>query len=202
MLRKSILAFVFILLIFCSCKGGKTATAPDVSPHAVETATTTGQPKGETMSMTVTSTAFAERQPIPTKYTGDAEDMSPALAWTAGPAGTRTYAIICDDPDAPTPQPWVHWVMYDIPADVTSLTEAVPMTATLPFGAVQGRSSFGRTGYGGPKPPSGTHRYYFKVYAIDKQLGLAPGATKAQVLSAMEGHVLAQGVLMGTYAHR
>lgn len=154
------------------------------------------------MSMQVTSTAFAEKQTIPMQYTGDAEDVSPALKWESGPAGTKSYALICDDPDAPTPQPWVHWVVYDMPADTTSLSESVPKIATLPSGAVQGKNSWGRIGYGGPKPPSGTHRYFFKVYALDKKLGLAPGATKAELVTAMEGHILGQGVLMGTYSSR
>jgi Raf kinase inhibitor-like YbhB/YbcL family protein len=149
------------------------------------------------MAIQVTSTAFADKKPIPVRHTGDGEDISPAISWTAGPAGTVSYAIICDDPDAPTPQPWVHWVVYGIPAEFMGTGKAA-----LPSGAIQGANSWGRIGYGGPKPPSDTHRYYFRVYALDTKPGLAPGATKEKLLAAMQGHILAQGVLMGTYTHR
>jgi Raf kinase inhibitor-like YbhB/YbcL family protein len=150
----------------------------------------------------VTSTAFADGQEIPTQYTSDAEGVSPAIKWTPGPSGTQSYALICEDPDAPTPQPWVHWLVYDIPADQTSLNESLPKIKTLPSGASQGKNSSGAPGYYGPRPPSGTHRYYFSVFALDRKLDLAPGATKADLVEAMEGHVLAHGVLMGVYTRR
>jgi Raf kinase inhibitor-like YbhB/YbcL family protein len=115
------------------------------------------------------------------------------------PAGVKSFALICDDPDAPMKEPYVHWVIYNIPAATTGLDEAIPTTSTLPSGAVQGKNSSGRTGYTGPNPPSGTHRYFFKLYGLDKKLDLAPGATKAELLRATEGHIVAQGQVMGTY---
>ena len=188
MWQKSIFLFLLTSLFLCSCKGDKTVT--------------TSQPKGELMNIQVTSPAFADKQPIPINFSGLAENISPAIKWTAGPAGTKSYAFICDDPDAPMKEPFVHWVIYSIPAEVTTLAEAVPTTPTLPSGAIQGKNGSGRIGYTGPRPPSGVHRYFFKVYALDAKLDLAPGATKTELLSAMEGHILAQGVLMGTFAHR
>jgi len=149
----------------------------------------------------VTSTAFAEGAMIPVKFTGDGEDVSPPLSWTGAPEGTKSFALINDDPDAPVGT-WVHWVLFNIPAHVTGLPENVPPNAKLADGSVHGKNSWGRLGYGGPKPPSGTHRYFFKIYALDTTLQLAPGADKAELLRAMEGHVLAQGQLMGKYTRR
>ena len=150
------------------------------------------------MAITVTSTAFEEAGSIPAKYTCDGEDVSPPLAWIGVPEGTKSIALICDDPDAPMGT-WVHWVLYNLPADAAGLPEGVPAEKTLPTGARQGTSDFKKIGYGGPCPPRGTHRYYFKLYALDATVDLAPGATKRQLLRAMEGHVLAQGQLMGRY---
>ena len=158
------------------------------------------------MSIEVSSTAFQTNQWIPKKYSGEGVDVSPPLAWTGLPAGTRELALICDDPDAPTPEPWVHWVIYKIPADAQGLAENVPPEArpASPAGAMQGKNSWpsGRTiGYRGPMPPPGhgRHRYFFKLYALDAVLGLKPGITKDQLLKAMKGHVLAEAQLMGTY---
>jgi Raf kinase inhibitor-like YbhB/YbcL family protein len=149
--------------------------------------------------MQVTSTAFAPGAPIAPKYTADGPDHSPPLAWSDGPAGVQSFALIADDPDAPRGT-WVHWVLYNLPADADALPEAVPPTKTLAGGASQGTNDFGRLGYGGPAPPRGKpHRYFFKLYALDAPLQLAPGATKAQLEAAMRGHVLAQAELMGTY---
>lgn len=150
------------------------------------------------MEMTVTSKAFGEADMIPRKYTCDGEDVSPPLAWSDVPEGTKSLALISDDPDAPVGT-WVHWVLYNIPADATELPEGVPSDQTLENGARHGITDFRRPGYGGPCPPGGTHRYYFKVYALDAALDLDPGATKAQLLAAMEGHILAEGQLMGKY---
>jgi len=155
--------------------------------------------EGKTMAIQLASPAFTEGKPIPAKYTCDAEDLSPPLKWEGLPEGTRSIAIICDDPDAPM-RTWVHWVIYDIPASVTELPEGVPKTEVLPNGAKQGVTDFKRTGYGGPCPPPGKpHRYFFKIYALDAQLNLEPRANKKDVLSAMRGHVLGEGGLMGTY---
>ncbi|MGB9619287.1 MAG: YbhB/YbcL family Raf kinase inhibitor-like protein, partial [Armatimonadota bacterium] len=114
---------------------------------------------------------------------------------------TKTLALICDDPDAPH-RTWVHWVLFNLPARVTRLPENVPPLPKLPSGALQGRNDFGKIGYGGPAPPSGTHRYFFKVYAVDTVLSLEPGATKDRLLKAMDGHILAQGELVGRYSRR
>jgi Raf kinase inhibitor-like YbhB/YbcL family protein len=149
----------------------------------------------------VSSTAFQEGGMIPPQYTCDGADVSPPLSWQSIPEGTRSIALIADDPDAPMGT-FVHWVLYDLPADVRELQEDVPDAKTLPNGAKQGANGFGRIGYGGPCPPSGTHRYFFKVYALDTPTNLPPGQKKAQLLRAMEGHILAQGQIMGKYKRR
>ena len=149
----------------------------------------------------VTSSAFAEGAMIPVKYTGDGADVSPPLSWSGAPEGTKSFALISDDPDAPVGT-WVHWVLFNIPPDVTELPENVPADEKLASGAVHGKNDFRRLGYGGPMPPSGTHRYYFKLYALDALLELAHGAAKADLLRAIEGHILAQGQLMGKYSRR
>ncbi len=155
--------------------------------------------KGEgKMDIKITSPAFEEGGMIPRKYTCDGADISPPLAWTGVPEAARTLALISDDPDAPMGT-WVHWVLFNLPATVTELPEGVPTDKELKNGAKQGRNDFRRIGYGGPCPPGGTHRYFFKLYALDKALDLAAGATKAELLRAMEGHILAQGQLMGKY---
>lgn len=155
------------------------------------------------MNITVTSTAFKAGSPIPQIHTGDGDDVSPSLAWSGIPAGAKELALVCDDPDAPTPQPWVHWVMYKIPPSATGLAGNRPRSAALndPDGALQGRNSWGETGYRGPAPPRGhgVHHYHFRVYALDRTLDLKTGATKDVLLAAMKGHVLAQGELVGTY---
>lgn len=152
-------------------------------------------------SLSLTSPAFAQGQPIPARFTCDGEDISPALNWGEPPAGTRSFALIMDDPDAPAGT-WTHWVLFNIPADMRSLDEAVPALETLTSGARHGKNSWGRLGYGGPCPPAGTHRYFFRLYALDIFLDLPAGAAKKDVQSAMQGHILAQGELMGTYARR
>lgn len=150
------------------------------------------------MTLELTSTAFAHGEAIPRKYSCDGEDISPPLAWGDLPAGTQSVVLICDDPDAPIGT-WVHWVLYNVPAEARSLPEAVAADAELPDGSRNGKNGWGRLGYGGPCPPSGTHRYFFKLYALDTMLDLAAGASEKQVLQAMEGHILAQAELMGTY---
>ncbi len=151
------------------------------------------------MALKVTSTAFESGSTIPKKFTCDGPDVSPALNWNDPPAGTQSLALIADDPDAPVGT-WVHWVLYDLPADARSLPESVPEQEQLANGARQGRNDFGKIGYGGPCPPPGKpHRYFFKLYALDTKLDLKAGATKAGVEKAMQGHILAQGELMGRY---
>jgi Raf kinase inhibitor-like YbhB/YbcL family protein len=154
------------------------------------------------MPFELTSIAFAPGQPIPQKYTCDGQDISPPLQWSDPPQGTQSLALICDDPDAPVGT-WVHWVLYNLPAEARALPEAVPPDAELSDGSRQGKNGWGNLGYGGPCPPGGsTHRYFFKLYALDTVLDLEAGASKKQVLQAMEGHILAQTEVMGVYSRR
>lgn len=157
-----------------------------------------GTTRSETAQIQVTSSAFAEGGMIPPQYTCDGGNVSPPLSWQSVPEGTKSIALIADDPDAPS-RTFVHWVLYDLPADVRELPENVPDDRTAPVGIRQGINDFGKSGYGGPCPPSGTHRYYFKVYALDAQMNLPPGSSKAKLLKAMDGHVLAEGQIMGRY---
>jgi hypothetical protein len=150
------------------------------------------------MALQLTSEAFSDGTMIPKRFTCDGEDVSPPLSWSALPAETGSLALICDDPDAPVGT-WDHWVLFNIPATATGLPEDVPAKAIREDGSVHGNNSWGRLGYGGPCPPGGTHRYFFKLYALDIALNLTSGATKSQLVSAMEGHILDQGQLMGKY---
>jgi hypothetical protein len=166
------------------------------------TASCSQEPKsatGHVAKIQLTSAAFADGQPVPVKYTADALDISPPLAWTNAPAGTKSFALIVVDPDAPSGD-WTHWVIYDLPPTAAALAEDILKAPQLPNGAKQGLNDFKKTGYSGPAPPPGNaHRYIFKLYALDAMTGLAPGATRADLFKAMEGHVLGEGRLMGTY---
>jgi Raf kinase inhibitor-like YbhB/YbcL family protein len=145
------------------------------------------------------STAFRDGEAIPPPYTGDGRDVSPPLRWSDPPAGTKSFALICDDPDAPAGT-WVHWLLFNLPAQQRQLEESAPPQETLAGGARQGKNDFGKSGYGGPAPPPGKpHRYFFKLYALDTLLDLAPGASKSQLVAAMKGHVLPEGQLVGRY---
>jgi len=150
------------------------------------------------MNIKISSASFQNGGAIPSKYTCDGANVSPALQWSGVPQNAKSLVLICDDPDAPG-KTWVHWVLYDLPASTTSLPEAVPATDKPPTGGKHGKNDFGKPGFGGPCPPSGTHRYFFKLYAVDSETSLNPGASKDQVLKAIEGHILGQGELMGTY---
>ncbi|HIE10059.1 MAG TPA: YbhB/YbcL family Raf kinase inhibitor-like protein [Kiritimatiellae bacterium] len=151
------------------------------------------------MEILVASAAFAAGDAIPAKYSCLGQDLSPPITWEKIPEGTRSIALICDDPDAPVGT-WVHWVIFNIPPDKTGLPEAVPADPKLPDGSIQGINDFRRHGYGGPCPPPGKpHRYFFKVYALDTVLDLGPTATKQDVEKAIQGHILARGELMGTF---
>ena len=150
------------------------------------------------MEIKITSSAFEDGGLIPAKYTCDGADVSPPLQWDAVPEGTKSIALICDDPDAPMGT-WVHWVLFNLPSDAKELAENIPTEETLPNGAKQGVNDFGRVGYGGPCPPGGTHRYFFKIYALDTEVGLQAGADKRRLLKTMEGHILEQGLLVGKY---
>jgi Raf kinase inhibitor-like YbhB/YbcL family protein len=153
------------------------------------------------MSLELTSDAFVNGQSIPAKYSCRGKNISPALAWNDPSAGTQSFALIMDDPDAPGGT-WVHWVLFNIPADTRNLQEDLPITGKNvdPNAIYVGNNSWNNTRYGGPCPPSGTHRYYFKLYALDTTISLLPGATKEQLLKAMDGHILAQAELMGTFS--
>lgn len=158
------------------------------------------------MSLKLTSSAFTHGEPIPKKYTGEGIDVSPPLGWSGVPDGTREFALICDDPDAPTPEPWVHWIIYHLPADLQSLPENVAPDAQVAqlAGARQGENSWTsgrRIGYRGPFPPKehGVHHYHFRLYALDAAINAPAKADKQSLLQAMANHVLAEAVLTGTY---
>ena len=156
------------------------------------------------MSLTITSPAFGHDGSIPAVYTCDGEDISPELNWSDIPGNTKSLVLILDDPDAPDPaapkMTWVHWVLYNIPATAAGLTERIN-ESELPEGTLQGLNDWKRTGYGGPCPPTGRHRYFHKLYALDSLLPDLGQPTKAEVEAAMEGHVIEKVVLMGTYQH-
>ena len=155
----------------------------------------------KTMNITISSSAFKDGELIPLKYTCDGDNISPPLSLARVPENTNSIALIADDPDAPMGT-FVHWVLFNLPKDTVQLLEAMPKDKTLDNGAIQGINSSNRIGYIGPCPPSGTHRYFFKVYALDTMLTLEPGIAKEQLLVAMEGHILAEGQLMGKYARK
>lgn len=152
------------------------------------------------MSMKIDSSAFSEGQEIPGRYTGEGDDLSPPLSWSGIPGGTKSLALIVDDPDAPDPAApkmvWVHWVLYNIPPSAEALEEGIK---TLPVGTREGVNDWKRTGYGGPMPPIGRHRYFYKLYALDVSLNLPGSPTKSSLENAMKGHILAEATLMGTY---
>ncbi|MBI2488022.1 MAG: YbhB/YbcL family Raf kinase inhibitor-like protein [Deltaproteobacteria bacterium] len=160
-----------------------------------------GQPSSEAKTenkIDIKSTVFEEGGMIPRQYTCDGKNVSPPLKWSFVPEGTKSLALIVDDPDAPVGV-WVHWVLFDLPPDTKELNENIPAQETLTDGAKQGKNDFGKIGYGGPCPPDDTHRYFFNLYALDVEINLQPGITKGELLKAMEGHILAQGELMGRY---
>ena len=152
------------------------------------------------MSLNLTSAAFREGGAIPDRYSKSGGNISPPLAWTGVPAGTRSLALIGEDPDAPSGV-FVHWLVYGIPPETKELEEGQPETPTLPDGSLQGRNGFGQTGYGGPAPPSGTHRYFFHLFALGRELNLAPGASRKELDEIMQNHVLERAQLMGVYSH-
>ena len=153
------------------------------------------------MEIKLTSSAFEDGGMIPARYTCDGENISPPLEWDGVPDGTKSIAIICDDPDAPGGM-WVHWVLFDLPASTKELEENIDDDETLTCGTRQGITDFGGVGYGGPCPPSGTHRYYFKLYALDKKLDVVSLLDKEHLLKEMAGHILGEGSLMGKYKRR
>jgi Raf kinase inhibitor-like YbhB/YbcL family protein len=153
------------------------------------------------MALELRSSAFSEGSRIPSKYTCDGKDASPPLSWTGIPAGGKSLALTCDDPDAPAGL-WVHWVVFDLPPSATGLPEGVAATPEISGGGRQGKNDFRKIGYGGPCPPSGTHRYVFTLYAVDSTLGLPAGATRQDLLAAIKNHTLGEATLTGTYSRR
>jgi Raf kinase inhibitor-like YbhB/YbcL family protein len=182
--------------------GGLVASHVDSGIETARRNNLRGGEEPKSTSLKLTSDAFTEGQPIPARYTCDGADISPPLQWSGAPSGTKSFALICDDPDAPVGT-WVHWVLYGLPAATSALPENFATSDTLPDGARQGITDFKRTGYGGPCPPPGKpHRYFFKLYALDADLALNPRATNQQLLKAMQDHILAEASLMGIYLRR
>jgi len=175
--------FLFAVLL-AAC-----ASTPTATPSAQEAP----------MTLTLSSSAFAAGKSIPAEFSCKGRNISPALAWSGAPTNTASYALIVEDPDAPSGT-FVHWVIYNIPAASSGLAQGVAQTPTLDDGTAQGKNSGNSQYYEGPCPPSGTHRYFFRLYALDTRLNLAPGATAEQLRKAIQGHVLAQGELMGTFS--
>lgn len=182
-MRQALVVFVVILTVSAAlaCSSG----APAV--------------KEKGMELSISTSAFNEGESIPKKFACNGQNISPPLTWKNVPAGTKAFALIVDDPDAPGGT-FTHWVIFNIPPDIHELPAGIPSQDKLPSGALQGKNDFGKIGYGGPCPPPGpAHRYRFTLYALDKPLDLKAGATKKQVLDAMEGNILARGRLIGTY---
>jgi len=201
-------AAVVMCLVAVACKpeagppepsAAKPAPAARPQPQSPKT----GPAEGPTMAFTLTSPAFKHGERIPKGHTGEGADTSPPLEWTDPPAGTKTYALICDDPDAPVGT-WDHWVIWNLPGRLRALPEGVPRGETVATldGAAQGKNGWGTIGYRGPLPPPGhgNHHYHFRLYALDTTLDLAPGADKKALLKAMEGHILATAELVGLYS--
>lgn len=187
MTKKIIILITAAILLNTSCKGAKRNETKKQ-----------GEKK---MDIKITSTAFEDGDMIPSKYTCDGKNISPPLQWDAVHAETKSIAVICDDPDAPMGT-WVHWVLFNLPPQTMQLPEDFPTDETLADGTRQGVTDFGTTGYGGPCPPSGTHRYFFKIYALDAEIDTVSVIDKAELLKKMEGHILAQGQLMGKYKRK
>ena len=176
-----------------ACGGGSTTTSESVGIEA-------GMVPPEPDVFTITSSGFDNGEPIPSKYSYYGGNKSPPLRWSGAPEGTVSFALIMDDPDSPGAV-FTHWIVYNIPADVLDLAEGQPMLPTLSNGARQGINDFGGLGYGGPAPPAGTtHRFYFKIYALDTTLDLAAGSVKYQLVNAMQNHILGEAELMGTFS--
>ncbi len=177
--------FFLAALLFFSCQKENQSTVKSIGDDKME--------------IKISSNAFGEGEMIPKKYTCDGEDISPPLQFIDVPKATKTLALICDDPDAPMGI-WVHWVLFNLPGDMKELAEAIKSDNIEKMGAKQGTNSFQKTDYGGPCPPGGTHRYFFKLYSLDCKLDLKTGITKKQLLKSMEEHIVAKGQLMGKYS--
>ena len=181
-----LIGLLAVCMVIVGCQA---SSAPDIQEEEV------------TVNIQLASSAFENKGVIPKKYTCDGEEVSPPLSWSQAPKNTVTFALIVDDPDAPRGT-FVHWLLYDLPGTITELPEGIPNNQALEGGGIQGKNSAGGIGYTGPCPPKGTHRYFFKLYALDAELGLDPGANEQELQEAMQGHILAQGELMGTYTKK
>lgn len=188
-MKKVLTSLLLGLLLLTGCGGAAEPTAPPTPAGAAS--------EGGPM-MKLTSSAFTEGGMIPKKYTCDGDDFSPPLAWSDVPAGARSLALIADDPDAPVGT-WVHWVAFNLPSGGGGLPAGIRAEKQLPGGGIQGTNSWRRIGYGGPCPPGGTHRYFFKLYALDSRLSLGNNAAAKDLQAAMKGHVLAEAQTMGRY---
>ncbi len=189
-LAKRMVWLLPVIVLMAGCGGGEN----DFTPAPAE-------PERVVKDMELTSNAFANGESVPARHSCDGEDISPSLEWSQPPQNTQSFTLICDDPDAPRGT-WVHWVVFNLPSETRVLPEGVTSESGLPAGSLHGKNNWGDTEYGGPCPPGGTHRYYFKLYALDTTLDLKTGAGKSDVLHAMDGHVLAQAELMGTYERK
>ncbi len=187
---KKIVVFVMsVLILMLACKSDQQRKGKGSATN------TSGKSEGVTMTFQITSKSFKNGEAIPQKYTCEGTDVSPELSWTEPPEGTVELVLICDDPDAPMGN-WNHWIVYGLLPGTRGIFEGAEK---LP--GIQGTNDFGKTGYGGPCPPPGKpHRYYFKLYALDTKLGLSPGVRREDILKAMEGHILAEAQIMGTYS--
>jgi len=155
---------------------------------------------GAPMAFSISSPSFQNGKDIPKKFTCDGDDVSPALSWMDPPQGSKSFALIADDPDAPRGT-WTHWVLFDLPSTTSNLREAMPKVGELPGGGFQGVNDFPKIGYGGPCPPPGKpHRYFFKLYALDNKLNLKAGTSKREVEQAMQNHILGKAEIMGKYS--
>ena len=226
-MKKLLLILSILLVILTACNGTENTSSQETEPPQQETevspsdeddmgeteeaeqpsepepteepaATEEPEPLPEPDPLTLTSPEFAEGDPIPAKFSCGGENVSPTLEWTDPPEGTQSFALILDDPDAPGGV-WVHWVLFNIPADARSLPENVPGYPTLEDGSMHGKNGWGKMEYGSPCPPSGTHRYVFKLFALDIVLDVEPGLTDIELTDMMEGHILAEAELMGTF---
>jgi Raf kinase inhibitor-like YbhB/YbcL family protein len=215
MKKKTLVVGMCGIFLAAGCRTGAEPLPVEPTPISVETvqeeATPTTAPSETPSSepepmvektgstMKIESNAFEQGDPIPAEFTCEGDDLSPALSWSDAPEKTVKYVLIMDDPDAPVGT-WDHWLLYNIPGETSELAPAISAEAELPDGSRHGNNSWDRLGYGGPCPPSGTHRYFFKLYAIDTVLDLEPGATKDELLAAIEGRILAEAELMGTFS--
>lgn len=193
-MMNKILYIITFCLLFNSCQKKETGTAQNVDKKNIN------QERSKT-EMLITSSSFKEGGMIPAKYTCDGENISPPLEWSQIPEGTKSFALISDDPDAPAGD-WVHWVLYNLPPSVTSLVENILKEKTLENGAKQGINDFRKTGYDGPCPPGGTHRYFFKLFALDTMLEEKENMTKSDLLNVMKGHILSNAQLIGKYSRK